>query len=368
MESIFASHHWPTWGNAKCLKYLAAQRDAYRYLHDQTLRLANQGWKPNEIAAVMKFPSSLDKVWSTRPYYGSLHHNARAQYNLRLGFFDGNPAELHPLPNMELGAKYVEAIGGASKVIRLGQQAYDKGEYRWCGHLVNNLVYSDPSNKAARDLLANCYDQMGYQSESGPWRNFYLTGADELRRGVMVMPTPNSANADTIRAMPLDLFLDFMGVRLNAEKAKDMTMVLEMTDVKEVYEVGVEHGCLHYSKIGTGRRRPANPDVTLITTRTAFDSVMLKEKTFKDLVKDGKAKFKGDQGKFVEFASWLDDFEFWFDIVTSASTGKDTYKGDGSSSASSSVVSDYFGEWKSSRLAQIQTAIIVGLAGLLFAR
>jgi len=320
----------------------------------------------------MRFPAALDKQWSTRPYYGSLHHNARAQYNLRLGFYDGNPSDLHPLPPMALGAKYVQAIGGAAKVIRLGQAAYDSGEYRWCGQLVNNLVYSDPSNKAARDLLANCYDQMAYQAESAPWRNFYLTGADELRRGVLAMPTPNSANADTIRAMPLDLFLDFMGVRLNPEKAKDVTMVLEMTDVKETYEVGVENGCLHYSKVGTGRRRPVNPDVTLITTRASFDKVMLKEQTFDDLIKSGKAKLKGQAAKFGEFAAALDNFEFWFDIVTSATNGKDTYNADSAADSGAGGIlaglGDYVGDWKSSRLAQIQTAVIVGLLGLLFAR
>jgi alkyl sulfatase BDS1-like metallo-beta-lactamase superfamily hydrolase len=199
MEVLFASHYWPTWGNQRIVDFLRAQRDMYRYLHDQTMRLANTGFTPLEIAESVRLPDSLAKHWYCRSYYGTVFHDLVAQYNLRLGFFDGVPANLHRLPPVENGKRYVEFRGGPAAVLQKAQHYYDKGEYRWVAEVVNHVVFADPQNVAAKHMLADAYEQMGYQSESAPWRNFHLTGAMELRNGVHKVPFGSSQSPDTIR-------------------------------------------------------------------------------------------------------------------------------------------------------------------------
>ncbi len=252
---------------------------------------------------------------------------------MRLGFFNANPAELHHLPPAESGKRFVRYAGGADNVMNMAQADFDAGDYRWCAEVLDKIVYSEPSNQKARNMLADTYDQLGYQAESGPWRNFYFTGADELRRGLIPANAPNSASPDTIKAQPLDMYLDYLGVRLNADKAagNKVDMVLAMTDTKEKYEVGVENGAIHYTELEgplTNRRRDgielrrravANPDVILTTTRTAFNDVMLGNTTVNSLVAAGTATLGGaNPGKLNEFTSWLDKFDFWFNIVTPA--------------------------------------------------
>ena len=199
MEVLFASHYWPTWGNQRIVDFLRAQRDMYRILHDQTMRLANTGFTPLEIAESVRLPDSLAKHWYCRSYYGTVFHDLVAQYNLRLGFFDGVPANLHRLPPVENGKRYVEFMGGPAAVLQKAQHYYDKGEYRWVAEVVNHVVFADPQNVAAKHMLADAYEQMGYQSESAPWRNFHLTGAMELRNGVHKVPFGSSQSPDTIR-------------------------------------------------------------------------------------------------------------------------------------------------------------------------
>jgi len=324
IEIIFATHHWPTWGKQNVSDYLTIQRDAYRWIHDQAMRLANQGVKPREFEALAKVPESIDQTWSVRGYYGTYYHNLIAQYNLRLGFFNANPSELHRLSPAESGKRMVRYAGGADNVLKMAQADFDAGDYRWVAEAVNNVVYSDPSNQKARDLLADTYDQLGYQAESAPWRNFYLTGADELRRGLLPLPVASSASPDVIKAQPLAMFLDYTGVRLNSDKVgnKKIDMLLEMTDSKEKFEVGVENGALHYTEMTPGkarrdgfklrRRQVANPDVILTTTRAAFNDIMLGAKTVPQLVSEGRATLGGSNpGRFNEFSSWLDTFDFW---------------------------------------------------------
>jgi alkyl sulfatase BDS1-like metallo-beta-lactamase superfamily hydrolase len=197
MEVIFATHHWPTWGNSNITEYLKKQRDAYRFLHDQVMRLSNQGVKPREFEALLNVPKEIDQTWALRSYYGTYYHNAIAQYNLRLGFFNANPAELHHLPPAESGKRFVRYAGGADNVMKMAQADYDAGDYRWCAEALDKIVYSDPSNQKARNMLADVYDQLGYQAESAPWRNFYFTGADELRRGIIPLPVASSASPGT---------------------------------------------------------------------------------------------------------------------------------------------------------------------------
>ena len=314
IEVVFASHHWPTWGNDRAIAFLKAQRDTYRYLHDQVMRMANGGMTPKEIGEVIRLPKNLATQWACRSYYGSVYHDAVAQYNLRLGFFDGVPATLHQHTPVEAGRRYVEFMGGADNVLRKAKESYDRGDYRWVAEVVNHVVFADGSNVAARQLLADAYEQLGYQAESGPWRNFYLTGAQELRRGVAKLPAANAASPDIMSAMPLDMIFDYLGVRLNGDRAagKTVDFNIELTDTNDKYVLGVENSAIHYSKGSL----LANPDASLTTTRAAFNHVITGRATFEKLIVEGKAKLGGDPRKFAEFFSWLDSFEFWFDIVT----------------------------------------------------
>ncbi|MFI4951483.1 MAG: alkyl/aryl-sulfatase, partial [Caulobacterales bacterium] len=173
-EALFASHHWPRWGAGEAARFLKLQRDLYKYIHDQTLRMANHGLTPTEIAEDLKLPPTLAAEWHTRGYYGTVSHNAKAVYQRYLGWFDGNPANLHRLPPVEAGRRYVELAGGADALLSTAWAAFRRGEYRWVAELVNHLIFADRTNGEARRLQADALEQMGYQAESGPWRAFYL--------------------------------------------------------------------------------------------------------------------------------------------------------------------------------------------------
>jgi alkyl sulfatase BDS1-like metallo-beta-lactamase superfamily hydrolase len=313
-QVIFASHHWPTWGNDRVVALVKSQRDMYRFLHDQVMRMANSGMTPREIGEKIRLPPTLAVQWPSRSYYGSVYHDAVAQYNLRLGFFDGVPANLHLLTPVDSGQRYVTFMGGADNVLRQAQKSYDEGDYRWVAEVVNHVVFADADNVAAKSLLADAYEQLGYQAESGPWRNFYLTGALELRRGVTKLPVPNTASPDTIRAMPIEMFFDFLGVRLNGDRAANLTVSfnLELTDTKDKYVLGVENAAIHYSK---GLSDP-NADASIVMTRDALNDVMLGSATMEKQIMAGKAKLAGDPNKLASFVSCLDTFDFWFNIVT----------------------------------------------------
>lgn len=313
-DVVFASHHWPTWGADESTAYLKLQRDMYKYLHDETLRLANQGYTLLEIPEIIHLPAEIYRAWHNRGYYGSINHNVKAIYQRYLGFFDGNPATLHPLPPEAAGRKYVEFMGGADALLANARRAFDQGEYRWVAQVVNHLVFADPDNEAARDLQADALEQLGYQAESGPWRNFYLSATKELRDGVMDIATPKSTNPDIVRATPLDMFFDLLAVRLIGEKAEDTVITLNahFTDIDEQYVLRIEHGVLNYAK----GRQADDADATLTTTRVVLDAVVLGEATMADKLATGQARIDGDPAKLVEFLSMLDTFEFWFNIVT----------------------------------------------------
>ena len=313
-DVIFASHHWPTWGYEECIDYLKKQRDMYKYLHDETLRLANQGYTILEIPEIIELPAELFRAWYNRGYYGTINHNVKAVYQRYLGFFDGNPANLHPLPPEAAGKLYVDLAGGADALLAKAQQAYDEGNYRWVAQIVNHLVFADPDNQAARQLQANALEQMGYQAESGPWRNFYLSGAKELRDGVLDLPAPKALSPDTVRATPLDMFFDLLAVRLIGPRASGKTITLNahFTDIDEQYVLIVENGVLNYAK----GKQSAQANATLTTTRAALDRIVLGETTAAEALAAGEAVIEGDATKLAEFLSLLDTFEFWFNIAT----------------------------------------------------
>ena len=194
IDVAFASHHWPTWGRDRVVTYLSQQRDLYAYLHDQTLRLMNQGYTGIEIAEMIEMPPALEASWHTHGYYGSVSHNVKAIYQRYLGWFDGNPANLWQHPPVERGTRYVEAFGGADAVIAKAQGYIDDGDLRFAAELLNHVVFADETNRAARELLAGVYDTLGFGAENGTWRNFYLQGAYELRNGVEPRPWTRRAH------------------------------------------------------------------------------------------------------------------------------------------------------------------------------
>ncbi len=312
-DVIFASHHWPTWTAESGVEFLKKQRDMYKYLHDETLRFANQGFTILEIPELIELPADLFNAWYNRGYYGSINHNVKAIYQRYLGFFDGNPATLHPLPPEAAGKKYVEFMGGAENLLAQARQSFDKGEYRWVAQVVNHLVFADPDNTAALDLQADALEQLGYQAESGPWRNFYLSAAKELRDGVLDLDTPQ-LGSDVIKATPLDMFFDLLAVRLIGPKAAGKKIVLNaiFPDIDEEYLLVVENGVLNYA---LGKQDP-EADATLTLSRTALDEVILGEAKLADKLSAGEAQISGSPEKLVEFLSLMDTFEFWFNIVT----------------------------------------------------
>jgi len=313
-EVLYNQHHWPVWGNEDLVEHLSLQRDMYRYINDETLRLANRGYTMVEIAEMFEMPKAIANHFSNRGYYGSVNHNVKATYVLYLGWFIGNPATLHPLPPVEASVRYVEMMGGAQALLSKARTYYDKGEYRWVAEVVNHAVFADPTNRAAKNLQADALEQMGFQAESGPWRNFYLTGAKELRDGVMQLPAPNTASPDTIRAMSLDLFFDFLGMRLNGPKADGKRIVLnfDFTDVKQKYVVEMVNGVLNH----TPGKQATGADATITLSRDALNQIVLQETTLQAAVQAGTVKIAGSQARLDEVLSYLDSFEFWFNIVT----------------------------------------------------
>ena len=311
---MFAPHHWPVWDKRNIRHHIKMQRDLYRYINDQTLRLANHGYNMVQISEMIKLPPSLSQYWSNRGYYGTLNHNVKATYVKYLGWFDGNPATLHVLPPVAASRRYVEYMGGSEKILRKARKDYKKGHYRWVAQVLNYVVFADPTNKPARNLEADALEQLGYQSESGPWRNFYLTGAQELRQGVKELGAPNTASPDTIRAMSIDLLFDYLGVRLNAPKAVGKKIVLNFVfpNMKQKYILELENGVLSHIE-GV---QADNADATITLTRDTLNQILLKQKSLQEEIDSGAVKIVGDKTKLTELLELLDNFKFWFNIVT----------------------------------------------------
>ena len=301
-DALFASHHWPRWGKDAIAKFLLQQRDLYKLIHDQTLRLANHGVGPLEIAERLTLPPSLAAEWHTRGFYGTLNHNAKAVYQRYLGAFDGNPATLHPLPRVEAGRRYVEACGGADALLATARTAYEAGDYRWVAELVNHLVFADPPNADARALQADALEQLGYQAESGPWRDFYLSGAGELRSPKPASPTPRQGSLNQLRALPADQLLEALAVRVDAAKARDVRFVLGF-ETGDAFEVELSNGVLHH--------RPAT-EPTVTVSRATLVALVGGEKS--------EAEIAGDTAPLAALLATLDRFDFWFNIVEPSGT------------------------------------------------
>ncbi len=310
---LFAQHHWPRWGAERIVDFLSKQRDLYAYVHDQTLRLLNKGYLASEIAEGFELPPSLEREWHCRGYYGSLSHNVKAVYQRYMGWFDGNPAHLWPHPPEDAAKRYVALAGGAESLLAHANEAFARGDYRWVTELVNHLIFADPDNRDARELQARALEQLAFGSENGTWRNFFLTGALELREGVRGTAT-STTPADVIRNLTSDQLFDIFAIRIDGPRAGDRRIRVGwlFTDTGDEYELTLEHGVL------THRRRAVSEtaDATVSIERTALNEVLGKGARIEELATSGRISIEGDGVKLGELLELLDSSDPTFSIVT----------------------------------------------------
>jgi alkyl sulfatase BDS1-like metallo-beta-lactamase superfamily hydrolase len=313
-EVLFGSHHWPVWGNERVRTHLERQRDLYRYLHDQTLRLANAGATPQEIAEQLELPPSLAMPFANRGYYGTVRHDAKAIYQAYFGWYDGNPAHLDPLPPVEAGKRYVAAMGGADAVLAHAREALERGDHRWVAMLLDHLVFAEPGNDAARELLAQAYDQLGYRAESGPWRDAYLTGAFELRHGVAASELDLASATGLLRELSLDQFFASLATRLDGPRAAGERTRLNFvfSDVGESYVIELSNGVLHH--------RRADPAVdaaaTVHLTRDFLIRLATRQAGLRELIFSEELSVDGSRLALLGFFALLDRPQGDFAIVT----------------------------------------------------
>jgi alkyl sulfatase BDS1-like metallo-beta-lactamase superfamily hydrolase len=327
-DYMLASHSWPRFGNARIQEVMRAQRDAYAHLNNYVLHLANQGVTINEIHNVYQQPASLQRQWAAHSYHGSEEHNSRAVINRYLGYWDANPATLIPLSPRESAPLYVEMMGGAAKILAKGRELHDAGKYREAVEILNKLVFAEPDNQAAKDLLADAYEQLGYQKESPSLRNSFLAAAMELRSGMPSGAMPKSAGPDTIRGMSTELWLNFLGVSLDSTKVEGLESVVNFVtpDNGEKFVVELSNSTLTNIK----GQQAAKPDLTVTVNRTDLESVMAGKATFDDLIKAGKASFEGDPKAFGQIFKGVTRFTPDFELLpgTKPKTPAPTTAGD----------------------------------------
>jgi alkyl sulfatase BDS1-like metallo-beta-lactamase superfamily hydrolase len=314
-DLVFASHNWPRIGADDVRHYLRTQRDTYRYLHDQTMRLANRGLVMTEIAEELELPPSLAVEFANRGYYGTVNHNAKAVYQRYLGWFDGNPANLHPLPPEPASARYVEYMGGAAAVLERAEEDFEAGHYRWVAQVVNHVVFAEPDNVAARELQAAALEQLGFQAESGPWRNFYLTGAQELRRPTPVRSSGGGAPiqaASLLRALSIDMVFDVLGVRLDGPRADGVALAIgwRFPDIDAEWTMRLEH-----SAISAWPALDADVDATLTITREALTTVLADPTTIPAAMADGTLAIDGDANALATLFGLLEQPTPGFNII-----------------------------------------------------
>lgn len=313
-EIYFGCHHWPIWGNKQIIEFLKKQRDLYKYIHDQTVRLFNQGSTPMEIAEQLELPESLSTLFANRGYYGNLKHNIKAVYQAYLGWYDGNPANLDPLPPKESGKRYVDMMGGANAVLEKAKAFFDQGDYRWVAQVLNHLVFAEPDNTEAKTLLARAYDQLGYQAESAPWRDVYLTGAYELRHGAPEKGIDISILKGVLEKTPVSYFFDSMAVRLKASKAEGKTLTVNIifTDINESYELKLENSVLHHHRARPG----SQPDVSIKVTHELFIRMLIGQAGIKDTIFSDDLSVEGSKLDLIKFLLMFEKPSGTFNIVT----------------------------------------------------
>jgi alkyl sulfatase BDS1-like metallo-beta-lactamase superfamily hydrolase len=312
-EVMFASHSWPRWGNDRIQEVMRAQRDIYANLNNEVLHLANQGVTINEVHNVYHPPKSLQNSWAAHSYHGSEEHNSRAVINRYLGYWDANPATLVPLSPKDSAPLYVEMMGGAAKIIAKGKELYDQGKYRHAQEILNKLVYAEPNNQAAKDLLADVFEQIGYQKESPSVRNSFLAGAFELRNGIPTGASPKTSGPDMISAMTTELWLDFLGIRLDSKKAEGINFVINLVtpDNSEEFVVELSNGTLTNIKGFQAK----DADLTVTIKRSDLEKTMMGAVSFDDQIKAGKAKLVGDRKPYEQLKTMLVQFDMGFEIL-----------------------------------------------------
>ena len=314
---LFTSHNWPRWGQEDAVEFLGLQRDLYKWMHDQTMRLANQGLVPTEIASTLKLPDDFLAQEHTHGYYGDLVHNSKAVYQRYLSWYDGNPANLNKLPPVEVGQRYVALAGGADKVITAGQEALANGDYRWGAELVNHLVFADPTNTEARALQADLLEQLGYQSESSTFRNAYLMGAQELRHGTPNLPASPARARGILVAMTVEQIFDTISVRLNSEAVGGLSLKINWTfpdmagTTDEKWVLALSHRTLY----GVQGRHDSEAVASISINRSLLIDILTQQTTFVDQITAGNITLDGDGAALLNIFGNIDTNAPGFAIV-----------------------------------------------------
>ncbi len=308
-DVVFASHHWPTWGREHIVKFLSLQRDLYAYLHDQTLRLLNQGYTGVEIAEMFQMPPALEQAWHTHGYYGSVSHNVKAVYQRYMGWFDGNPGRLWSHPPEALAPRYVGALGGIDRVVELAGAAFDSGDFRWAATLLDHAIFTDSEHEGARELYADTLEQMGYGAENATWRNFFLSGATELRDGNFGTAASTTSPTLLSQLTPEQIF-DSLAIRVNGPRSWNLHLAFDITftDSDANYRLTLRNGVLVYRKI------TADPASATVTVR--LDSkIRLLSAAFGDFTSPG-LELSGDETALQSLLGVLDAPDPNFNIIT----------------------------------------------------
>jgi alkyl sulfatase BDS1-like metallo-beta-lactamase superfamily hydrolase len=313
-DVVFASHGWPHWGSGAVRGYLIRQRDLYRWLHDQAMRLANLGYTPNEIAASIQLPEGLWADYLCHGYYGTVSHNVRAVYQRYLGYYDGHPSSLDPYEPVEAGRRYVEFMDGMEALLVKARAAYEGGDYRWVAEVLRHAVFADPSCQEARLLQADAFEQLAYRAESGPWRDIYLTGAQELRNGAIDVPVLQRPRLEVVRGMTLQQMFDFLAVKVDGPAAAlvgPLAVDWVLPDVDDSVRLELSNGTMH-SRPGT---RHDEPDAVVTADRSVLEHLIATGEEFADLVEAGSITVEGDADRVGALFASLHDFPLFWNVI-----------------------------------------------------
>ncbi len=314
IEYIVPSHTWPVFTHEKSISFLEKHRDLYKYVHDQTVHLANKGLNKDEIAEEIKLPEELGKEWYNQDFYGTVKHNAKATYQFYLGWWDGNPADYNKLPQVESAKKYVEWFGGEAAVLKKAQESYNKGEYRWVAEVLKHVVFANPANVTAKNLQADAFEQIAYQSESGIWRDLYLSGAKELREGITIPKGAANRNANFFKGLTPEAIFDYLSVAIDGNKTagKELKLRFVFPELKKNILVYLKNGVLHQSST----KPNVEADFTLLISKEKFAELLSNPERGREIITSPEVKFQGDPFKFRELASYIDPVNPFWNIVT----------------------------------------------------
>ena len=312
-DVVIAQHHWPTWGRERVRQFITEQRDLYRVMHDQTLRMMSLGHTPHEIAEAFEMPESLATRWHARPYYGAIAHNLRAVYAHYMGPYDGNPFTLHPMTPEATAVKTLAYMGGRDAVLARAQADFDAGDYRWVVQVTQHLVFADPKDEAARDLAANAMEQLGYQAESATWRNAFLLGAQELRHGPPPALKGGIISRKVVAMMPMSMFLDYLAIRVNAPRAEGLQLRIDwqISDEDSVHQLTLSHGALSHAPGSHGEHAMA----TVRMTRAQLRDVVAAGAPFSQAFEQGLLPCSGDASALERLFATFDEFPSNFNIL-----------------------------------------------------